>query len=373
VGYKLRLAYKDVVRRRRSAGHAGVAWRSAPPAGLRRTDVPAESAAPSRSQAGDRPLVSIVLPTFNRLHYLRVTVDSILAQSLRDWELLIADDGSAAETRAYLRSLEDAPRIRVIWLPHTGNPAAARNAALHEARGEFIAFIDSDDVWLPEKLAAQVGALQSRTGCGWCYTGFTMVDGAGRPLTGGRALRCRPIEGWILEPLLNGHATIVTSSVLARRALLEAEGGCDEAFRVCEDLELLLRLAQRSEIAFVDAPLVHLRRHREHYADDVTACEYLERVFDKLHDGGVAACSRPAVQKGRALASAVLARSYAANGRRGRALGKLIASLHYGWPHAEWWRRGLATAATALAPTAVKRLRRRLRPAPVASVGPVDL
>src|SRR6185312_17059667 len=91
------------------------------------------------------PLVSVVLPTFGRLHYLRPTVDCIRRQSFEDWELLVADDGSDAETREYLRALATESRVRVIWLAHTGVPAIVRNTALHEARGEYVAFLDSDD------------------------------------------------------------------------------------------------------------------------------------------------------------------------------------------------------------------------------------
>ena len=376
VGRKLRLVYDDVLRRRRLADAADVgdgaggAARSTRHAGVRRTGDVAAASAPSRPDG--RPLVSIVLPTFNRLHYLRITVDSIIRQSLRDWELIIVDDGSAAQTRAYLQSLEDAPRTRVIWLPHTGNPAAARNAALQAASGEFIAFIDSDDVWLPEKLAVQVSALQSRTGCGWCYTGFALVDATGQPVTTGRALRCLPIEGWILEPLLDLRATVVMSSVLTRRALLEAAGGFDEALWVCEEFELWMRLAQRSEIAFIDAPLVQVRRHAEHYADDVTSCEDLVRMFEALRHTDIATQAASAFEKRRAIVSAVLARSYATSGRRGRALGKLVTSLHYSWRYAEWWRRSAVTAAAALAPAAVTRLLHKLRPAPLAAASPAD-
>src|SRR5258708_34074473 len=105
------------------------------------------------------PAISIILPTFNRLKYLRLAVDSVFAQTFADWELLIADDGSDEETRAYLRGLENLPRVKVIWLSHSGNPSAVRNAALREARGDYIAFLDSDDMWMPAKLEPQIYVL----------------------------------------------------------------------------------------------------------------------------------------------------------------------------------------------------------------------
>src|ERR1700722_5103184 len=100
------------------------------------------------------PSVSIIMPTFNRMEFLPAAIQSVLAQSLADWELLIADDGSDEETRAYLKSLDD-PRIKLLFRPHTGRPALISNGALRAARGHYVAFLDSDDVWLPGKLQAQ--------------------------------------------------------------------------------------------------------------------------------------------------------------------------------------------------------------------------
>ena len=92
------------------------------------------------------PAVSIIFPTYDRLRYLRPAIDSVLAQTFTDWELIIADDGSEEETRSYLRSLGDR-RMRTLWLPHSGNPARVRNAALRMTTGALVAFLDSDDLW----------------------------------------------------------------------------------------------------------------------------------------------------------------------------------------------------------------------------------
>src|SRR5882672_10472844 len=107
--------------------------------------------------------VSIILPTFNRLEFLRPAIDSVFAQTFMDWDLIIADDGSAEPTRAYLRTLVSQPRVKVIWLAHTGNLSAVRNAALRAAQGEYIAFLDSDDLWMPVKLKHQMAALRAHT------------------------------------------------------------------------------------------------------------------------------------------------------------------------------------------------------------------
>ena len=107
------------------------------------------------------PLVSVIVPTFNRLLYLRPAVASVFAQTLVDWELIIADDGSDEHTRAYLSALQSEPRVSIIWLPHCGNPAAVRNRALRQARGEYLAFLDSDDDETRTSLAAAIKGSQA--------------------------------------------------------------------------------------------------------------------------------------------------------------------------------------------------------------------
>ncbi|HSY94564.1 MAG TPA: glycosyltransferase family 2 protein, partial [Steroidobacteraceae bacterium] len=101
------------------------------------------------------PAVSIIVPTFNRLRLLRRSLASVFEQTFEDWELLIADDGSGPDARAYLEALDD-PRVKVLWLSHSGKPAVARNAALRAAQGEYVAFLDSDDLWVPAKLQIQM-------------------------------------------------------------------------------------------------------------------------------------------------------------------------------------------------------------------------
>ena len=175
-----------------------------------------------------QPLVSIILPTFGRLEYLRPTVASVYRQTLRDWELIVADDGSDAETRGYLRTLETDSRVTLLWLAHTGSPAIVRNAALRVARGEYVAFLDSDDLWAPEKLSRQVALLRSRPMCGWCYTAVSHIDGGGQTLTEPVFGPWLPCDGAVFERLVTGPVVIRTPSVLAARELVARAGGFDE-------------------------------------------------------------------------------------------------------------------------------------------------
>ena len=107
------------------------------------------------------PLVSIVVPTYNRLAYLRQAVQSVFDQTYRQWELIVVDDGSTDGTAAYVASLGG--RVRALTLPRRGGAARARNAGVGAARGAYVAFLDSDDLWLPEKLAIQMAGLRERT------------------------------------------------------------------------------------------------------------------------------------------------------------------------------------------------------------------
>lgn len=236
-----------------------------------------------------QPLISVIMPTYNRLAWLRAAVHSVLEQTLEDWELIIADDGSDEPTRAYLRALEADPgrSVRVLFLPHSGNPPAARNVALRAARGEYVAFLDSDDLWLPRKLELQIASLGEHPDREWSYTGIVLVDGSGRPLENGRGLRYPATRsGWIAESLLRGEAAVTQSSVLARREALAQVGGYPEDLPICGDYELYLRLALRSEIDFVPEPLALVRRHDEHYCDDLGALAEVRRFLGKVQRSG---------------------------------------------------------------------------------------
>jgi teichuronic acid biosynthesis glycosyltransferase TuaG len=115
------------------------------------------------------PAVSIILPTFNRTNYLRAAIDSVFAQTFADWEMIIVDDGSDDETKQFLRGTTD-PRVRTIWLPHSGNPSLVRNTGIRSAGGRYLAFLDSDDIWIATKLEMQIAAMRERPDRRWSCT-----------------------------------------------------------------------------------------------------------------------------------------------------------------------------------------------------------
>lgn len=305
------------------------------------------------------PVISIVLPTFNRREFLPPAIESVFSQTLTDWELIIADDGSEPATRAYLRDLEDLPRVKVLYLPHTGRPAVVRNAALRAAQGEYVAFLDSDDVWLPMKLETQVASLRHHPTRKWSYTRFGLVDAAGNP-SGSTHPRGRPAPaGWILEKLLKGEAVIALPSVIVARQLLEQLGPFDEELVMCEDDELWFRLAAESETDAIDEPLTLIRRHGRHSADDITAWRDRRRVFEKLLSKNGGGRFGSVIRKLRAEMAAGLAKSQATSGKRLNALGTLVSSARYSWRYGQWWRSAPVAVACAFSPDAFRRFIRR--------------
>jgi glycosyltransferase involved in cell wall biosynthesis len=206
------------------------------------------------------PLVSVIIPTYNRAAFLAEAVDTVLAQTFTDYELLIVDDGSTDRTAAVVGGIAD-PRVNFISLPHSGSPGRARNAGITRARGRYVAFLDSDDLWDSSKLDDQLAALAARPDCRWCLTAGRAVDETGAPHPRWRQIRLLP-EGWILEPLLRRRVGGSISSMLVDRALLLEIGGFDETFLSGgEDYDLKVRLALRSPVARVAEPRVRKRLH----------------------------------------------------------------------------------------------------------------
>lgn len=300
-----------------------------------------------------QPLVSIILPTFGRLKYLRPAVSSIYHQSLRDWELIIADDGSDEETRAYLRTLGDDRRVKLLWLAHTGIPAVVRNAALQEARGEFVAFLDSDDLWAGRKLERQVETLRTRVNCRWSYTGFLQVDASGTPLADEAQRSWVPYEGDIFEHVVTGRASLRTPTVMATRQLLCEAGHFEEVLRSAEDYDLWLRLALLSEVAIVNEPLVYVRRHEESHTRDWESA-FIGRDRSLSARQQLVGAARGTVLREERVTNALkLAVTHAQLGARGRMLRALWDSMPYSWTYPRWW---LSSLRTVLRPYVPRRL-----------------
>jgi GT2 family glycosyltransferase len=294
-----------------------------------------------------RPLVSIVMPTYDRLEYLRGAVDSIFAQTFSDWELVIADDGSGAAVLEYLRALEPRDRVRVLYAQHSGNPSRARNAAIAAVRASFVAFMDSDDLWVPDKLERQIATLRGRPDCRWSYSGFVVVDADDVPLPSERERRWTAHAGDVFAAVVRGTASIRTPAVVASTELLKEVGGFDEALVCAEDYDLWARLALKSPVSVVDAPLVRVRRHRHgehqplglpHASRDYS----LEKLAGRVHGE-----RRALVIEERSRNALGHAAVFAAHGQRRRAFATVARSFEFSWRSPRWWAGAAKTSALA--------------------------
>lgn len=209
------------------------------------------------SDRARRPCVSVVLPVYNGESHLREAVSSVLRQSMSDVELLIVDDGSSDDSASIAHAMaKQDPRIRAFCRErNSGLPAVPRNEGVRESRGEFIAFIDHDDVWFARKLERQLNLLRSRSDLAMVHSYMWAMAGR-NPLRGLREL-CPPREKHTTyATMLNGNQ-VQMSSVLIRRETLDLLGGFseDERLRAVEDFELWLRLAESHAIGYI--PEVH--------------------------------------------------------------------------------------------------------------------
>jgi glycosyltransferase involved in cell wall biosynthesis len=217
--------------------------------------------------AANPPLVSVVMPAYNVAWCIRSAVDSVLAQTCDALELIVVNDGSTDDTGAVLDHYRG--RITVIDQDNRGM-CAARNAAIRRARGDYIAFLDADDRWLPTKLAKQVSLLESHPEVGFCSTAARVEDEHGKLLN---VWKCRSGRLQMLETLFAENAAIAggCSAVVARRHLVEQVGMFDESLRGFEDPDLWIRLAAVSGYACIDEPLAVILRREQSVSRNVEA------------------------------------------------------------------------------------------------------
>ena len=201
------------------------------------------------------PLVSVVIPSYNRLHCLPRAIASVVAQSYRPIEIIIVDDGSTDGTAEWAAQVACPVPFRFHPLERNMGAAAARNRGIELAQGTYVAFLDSDDVWHPEKLARQLAAIE-RDGprYGAAYTGIASLTEAGQPCGISRATEA----GDIRLALINHNVVGSTSCALVRRDVLQAVGGFVPTLRSCQDWELWVRVAAVTRFACVPELLTTL-------------------------------------------------------------------------------------------------------------------
>ena len=263
------------------------------------------------------PVVTVVIPTYNRLALLRATVSSVLAQTLTDFELLVVDDGSSDGTVEYLDGIDDA-RVRRISLPHTGNVARARNAGAAQATGSILTFLDSDDLWLPRKLEVQLAALAGSPSV-WSYTRYRHIDVAGTGVPA-RAGSAHMPSGRIARALLRTDAAVSIVTVALPKAVFDAIGGFNEVPDIREDHEFLVRLACAADAVAIDDELVLVRDHAARSTRALTIAQSHEvsaRTYDVLATRLQDPALRASARRRGARHHAAAARSHLAAGAYG--------------------------------------------------------
>jgi len=203
------------------------------------------------------PLVSIVVPCYNHGHYLGQAIASVLAQTYSNYEIIVVDDGSQDDTRSVVERF-GSPKIRYLFQENRGR-SNARNAGLAVASGDYIAFLDSDDFYLPEKLALQIDFLQQHPEFGMIYTSAYCIAEDGRPIA---ASYEATDSGWIYEKIAFFRPlTITLPTVMLKREVVEAVGGFDERMDRFEDTDYWRRVSKSWKIGALPLYTCKLRSH----------------------------------------------------------------------------------------------------------------
>jgi glycosyltransferase involved in cell wall biosynthesis len=232
------------------------------------------------------PLVTVVCPAYNCARFIAPALESVIAQSYRPIEVIVVDDGSTDETPELVKAFSE---VRYIRQANRG-PSAARNRAIGSAHGEFVAFLDLDDLWTPEKLSEQVVIIDSCPDAGLCFADMRLFseDADEEPTM---------FQKYNLSAEYFGHERVVanaiaklvtmnfipTSSVVARKTALDQAGGFDERFRKAEDWDLWLRIALYHPIVYSPQLLTLKRVHEVNTSRDaegmnVAALQVLEKL-----------------------------------------------------------------------------------------------
>jgi glycosyltransferase involved in cell wall biosynthesis len=219
------------------------------------------------SMKRENPLVSVIIPTYNRGWTLNEAVDSVLAQDFTDFELIVADDGSTDNTQDILSSYKE---DIIVLKQNNKGVSSARNRGIASASGRFIAFLDSDDLWLPQKLSIQVDFFNANPEALICQTEEKWIRNS---IFVNPKKRHRKLSGYIFEQSL--YLCLVSpSAVMMKRSLFEKTGIFDESLPACEDYDMWLRVSSRYPVYLIDTQLIIKRGG---HADQLSRSSGLDR------------------------------------------------------------------------------------------------
>lgn len=206
------------------------------------------------------PVVSVIIPAYNAAWCIHRAVESVLGQTFKQFELIVVNDGSTDDTARILA--EYGERLRVLGKPNGGLPSA-RNAGMAAASGRYIAFLDADDWWYPEKLARQVQLMEERPKLVFCSTRTAVQTPGGHALPDWGCASDAGVSTLAAIFQTNAHVAGSGSAVLARREAFRQAGGFDESLRSLEDIDMWMRLAALGEYACIDEALAIIEKRSD--------------------------------------------------------------------------------------------------------------
>jgi glycosyltransferase involved in cell wall biosynthesis len=208
----------------------------------------------------DYPTVSVIIPTYNRAGLLREAIQSVLNQTYQDFEIIVVDDGSTDNTEEVMRKVDD---DRIIYLKHKQNKggAAARNTGIKHAKGEYIAFLDSDDLWCLHKLEKQVEILERHEDISFVYSNIMYIDSNGKFKAKGFSLKRFRSGHLYRETLLREVMCGYPQTWLIRKTCFEDIGDFDIEFKTSHDRDMSVRLAKHYKMHGIQEPLTLVRKH----------------------------------------------------------------------------------------------------------------
>jgi glycosyltransferase involved in cell wall biosynthesis len=210
------------------------------------------------------PTVSVIIPTYNRASMVKEAIESVLEQSYQDFEIIVVDDGSTDNTREIVSGLSE----KIIYLfQENHGVSSARNHGIQQARGKYIAFLDSDDLFLPEKLEKQVACMENNPEVILSHTSYQRIDIDGKYL---KTVMSGTFSGYVYPKIIK-RCTIATPTVLVRKTSTGPELKFQEEVFPGEDVILWIRLARESPILGIAEPLTQVRIHGNNVATDPCA------------------------------------------------------------------------------------------------------
>ena len=230
------------------------------------------------------PLVSVIIPTYNRALTLQATIQSVLRQTYKEFEIIVIDDGSMDDTEQIINNFND-KKIIYIRQDHKG-ASFARNKGIGNAKGEYIAFLDSDDIWLSTKIEKQLAVFKnSKFNPGVVYCGIGYIDESSEEI---REEKLSAYKGNIFLYLLGARRNVVLgagSTVLVKRECFKECGLLDENLPYRIDLELLIRISRKFTFDYVSQPLAKIRIHNKRMSSNIDSIiKGREILFEKIHN-----------------------------------------------------------------------------------------